>query len=254
MSALRPRDGDAVTRAGCTYRRIESADRAEVWITLRPRSDVLAEAAVVDARLAAGDDLPLAGRLVAVTDNIDVAGLPTTAGCPAFAYRPTVTATAVQRLVDAGAIVIGKTNLDQFAAGLVGTRSPYGAVCSAADPDRIAGGSNSGSAVAVALGLADLGVGTDTGGSGRVPAAFNGVVALNATPGIVSAAGAVPACADFDCVTAFAADLSTALAAMRVMAGPDPADPRSRSYPADAAAGAPPDPSSPCRWPRTWPR
>src|ERR1700737_1872632 len=155
------------------YAAIDASCRPEIWTFLRPISDVLADAAAVQERVSSGEDLSLSGMLVAVKDNIDVLGLPTTAGCPEFAYHPVRTATAVQRLVDHGAIIVGKTNLDQFATGLVGTRSPYGAVRCAWDADRISGGSSSGSAVAVALGIADIGVGTDTARSGRVPAAFH---------------------------------------------------------------------------------
>lgn len=189
-----------------------------------------------------GDAPTLAGLLVAVKDNVDVAGLATTAACSGFAYRPDRTATAVARLVDAGAVVLGKTNMDQFATGLVGTRSPYGAVRCAWDPARVAGGSSSGSAVAVGLGIADIGVGTDTAGSGRVPAAFGGIVGLKATPGLVPATGVVPACADYDCVTVLAGDLRTARRALAVMVGPDDTDPRSRSWPDDVRLAAPPVP------------
>ena len=147
---------------------------------------------------------------VAVKGNIDVAGLPTTAGCPSYAYQPERDAPVVSRLREAGALVLGTTNLDQFATGLVGTRSPYGAVRNAVDPERISGGSSSGSAVAVALGLVDLALGTDTAGSGRVPAAFNGIVGLKPSKGLVSTEGVVPACASLDCVTVFARTLPEA--------------------------------------------
>src|SRR5260221_6523094 len=169
-------------RAVAAFARIRQVDRPEVWITLRDEASVLAEADAVDRRAAAGGDLPLAGRLLAVKDNVDVAGLPTTAGCPAFGRLPNGTAPAVQRLVDAGAIVLGKTNLGQFATGLVGTRSPYGAVRNALHPELIAGGSSSGSAVAVALGLADIGIATDTAGSGRGAAAVQANVRVKPTP------------------------------------------------------------------------
>lgn len=234
-----PRHLAPTDRVAEAYRRIALVDRPEVWITLRPEAEVMAEAAAIEVRLAAGEHLPLAGWLAAVKDNVDVAGLPTTAACPEFATTPDVTATAVARLVGAGVLVLGKANLDQFATGLVGTRSPYGAVRCAWGPSLIAGGSSSGSAVAVALGLVDLGVGTDTAGSGRVPAAFQGIVGLKATRGIVPTTGVVPACADYDCVSLFAADLETARAALGTMAGPDPADPRSRSWPADVRLAAP---------------
>jgi allophanate hydrolase len=164
-------------------------------------------------------DDPGAGTRLAVKDNVDVAGLPTTCAHPAFASTPTASATAVQRLVDAGAVVVGKTNLDQFATGLVGTRSPYGAVPNPHVPDRIAGGSSSGSAAAVALGLADLAIGTDTAGSGRVPAALCGVVGLKPTVGLVPDDGVVPACSSLDCVSVFARTVGEAADALATMAG-----------------------------------
>ncbi|MFD3561204.1 allophanate hydrolase [Streptomyces sp. NPDC058686] len=211
-----------VTRVRAAYARIEAVDRPEVWIGLRPQSDLEAEARSLEARLAVGEQLPLAGRLLAVKGNIDVAGLPTTAGCPSYAYEPSADAPVVARLRAAGALVIGTTNLDQFATGLVGTRSPYGAVRSAHDPSRISGGSSSGSAVAVALGIADLALGTDTAGSGRVPAAFNGIVGLKPTRGLVPTQGVVPACASLDCVTVFARTLPEAEQALALMANPVP--------------------------------
>jgi allophanate hydrolase len=215
----------AVERVRAAYAAIGAAGRPEVWIALRPAGEALAEAAVIDARVAGGGELPLAGLVAAVKDNIDVAGLPTTAGAPSFAYQPAEDATAVARLRAAGAIVVGKTNLDQFATGLVGTRSPHGAVRNAWDPARISGGSSSGSAVAVALGLVDLALGTDTAGSGRVPAALNGVVGVKPTRGVIPATGVVPACRSLDCVTVFARSLDLAGKAVTVMAGPDGRDP-----------------------------
>jgi allophanate hydrolase len=232
----------AVERVYAAYRALAAADRPEVWITLRDRAVTLADAAAVDDELAAGRHLPLAGRILAVKDNIDVAGLPTTAGCPQFAYHPEHTAPAVRRLLDAGAIVLGKTNLDQFATGLVGTRSPYGAVRCARDPHRISGGSSSGSAVAVALGIADIGIGTDTAGSGRVPAAFQGLVGIKPTLGLVPTLGMVPACCGYDTVSVLARDLASAAQAATLMTGPHPDDPRSRSWPADVTLAAPPHP------------
>ncbi|GGR48237.1 allophanate hydrolase [Nocardioides luteus] len=232
--------GGAVVRAAEALDRIEAADRPEIWIALRSRDDLLEEAAAIDAKVAAGERLPLAGRLLAVKDNIDVLGLPTTAGAPPYAYTPSADATAVDRLRAAGALVVGKTNLDQFATGLVGTRSPYGAVRNAWDPTRISGGSSSGSAVAIALGLVDLALGTDTAGSGRVPAALNGIVGVKPTRGLVPVTGVVPACYTLDCVTVFARDLGSARAAAELMAGPDPADPLSRTLPADAGLPAVP--------------
>lgn len=207
-----------LARVRAAHARIEAVDRPEIWIGLRPLAAVEAEARALDARVAAGEHLPLVGRLLAVKGNIDVAGLPTTAGCPAYAYEPGADAPVVARLRAAGALVLGTTNLDQFATGLVGTRSPYGAVRNARDPERISGGSSSGSAVAVALGIADLALGTDTAGSGRVPAAFNGIVGLKPTRGLVSTEGVVPACASLDCVTVFARTLPEAEQALAHMA------------------------------------
>ncbi|MEU9479502.1 allophanate hydrolase [Streptomyces sp. NPDC048191] len=210
-------------RVQAAYDRIEGAGRPEIWISLRPCEEVLAEAAGIDPAL------PLAGLVVAVKDNIDVAGLPTTAGAPSYAYEPQADAPAVARLRAAGAVVLGKTNLDQFATGLVGTRSPYGAVRNAWDAARISGGSSSGSAVAVALGIADIALGTDTAGSGRVPAALNGIVGVKPTKGLVPVTGVVPACYTLDCVTVFARDLQLARTAAEFVEGPDPADPLSRT-------------------------
>ena len=168
-----------------------------------------------------GRALPLAGVPFAVKDNIDVAGLPTTAACPAFAYTPERHATVVQRLLDAGAILIGKTNLDQFATGLVGTRSPYGAVPCPLDPQRVSGGSSSGSASVVARGLVAFALGTDTAGSGRVPAGFNHLVGLKPTPGRVGMDGVLPACRTLDVVSVFALDVADAARVMAVMEGAD---------------------------------
>ncbi|MEV0062006.1 allophanate hydrolase [Nocardia sp. NPDC050718] len=245
MNTLAPQSdaGQAPTaRVAAAYARIAEVDRPEVWITVRAQAEVTAEAAVIEQRLAAGEVLPLAGLLVAVKDNIDVTGIPTTAGCPEFAYTPTDTATSVQRLIDAGAVILGKTNLDQFATGLVGTRSPYGAVRNAHHPALIAGGSSSGSAAAVALGIADLGIGTDTAGSGRVPAALHGIVGIKASLGIIPTDGVVPACADYDAVTVFAGTVDLATRAAAIMAGPEPRDPRSRTWPADVRLAAPREP------------
>ncbi|MEM7027415.1 MAG: amidase family protein, partial [Pseudomonadota bacterium] len=152
------------------------------------------------------DELPLYGIPFAIKDNIDLAGIPTTAACPDYTYVPEASAYAVQCLIDAGAIPIGKTNLDQFATGLVGTRSPYGAVKNAFNKEYISGGSSSGSAVSVALGHAAFALGTDTAGSGRIPAAFNNLVGLKPTRGRISTAGVVPACKSLDCVSIFGHD------------------------------------------------
>jgi allophanate hydrolase len=215
----------AFARVTAAYAAIDAAGRPEIWITLRPAADALAEAAAIDAAVAAGEQLPLAGLVAAVKDNIDVAGLPTTAGAPSYEYLPARDATCVARLRGAGAVVIGKANLDQFATGLVGTRSPYGAVRNAWDPERISGGSSAGSAVAVALGLVDLALGTDTAGSGRVPAALNGIVGVKPTRGVIPCTGVVPACRSLDCVTVFARSVPLAGRAVAVMAGPDGTDP-----------------------------
>jgi allophanate hydrolase len=223
------------------YRLAREGDRPEAWIELRDEASVAAELEAVCLRAEAGEPLPLAGVLLAVKGNIDVAGFDTTAGCPAFAYRPERDATAVARLRTAGAVVVGLTNLDQFATGLVGSRSPYGAVRHATDPRRISGGSSSGSAVATALGVVDLALGTDTAGSGRVPAAFHGLFGVKPTKGWVPATGVVPACRSLDAVTAMSRDLALAELAVRIMAGPDDGDPLSRRAPgAMPALGAAP--------------
>ncbi|MCZ4549933.1 allophanate hydrolase [Gordonia rubripertincta] len=205
-----------MSRIADIYDLIEAADRPEVFISLRERAAVERD---YECSLAGGG--ALAGVVLAVKDNVDVAGLPTTAACPGFEYVPERDAAAVAALRSAGAVVIGKTNLDQFATGLVGTRSPYGAVRDSRRPDRISGGSSSGSAVAVALGFADIAIGTDTAGSGRVPAGLQGIVGIKPTLGVVSTAGVVPACASYDCVTVLARDLDLANRAMGSMAGTD---------------------------------
>ncbi|MFN4128422.1 MAG: amidase family protein, partial [Paracoccaceae bacterium] len=205
-------------------RRDALADRA-VFITETP-AEALREAA--RAVMAGPRDLPLWGIPYAVKDNIDVAGLPTTAACPAFAYLPEGDATLIGRLRAAGAIVIGKTNLDQFATGLNGTRSPHGAPRSVFDTAYVSGGSSSGSAVAVASGLCSFALGTDTAGSGRVPAAFNNLVGIKPTPGLVPNTGVVPACRSVDVVTVFAGSVTDGAAVRRVIEGFDPADPFSR--------------------------
>ncbi|MFC1440486.1 allophanate hydrolase [Streptacidiphilus sp. N1-10] len=224
-------EGPALARVRAAYRRIAEVDRPEVWIDLRPQPEVEAEARALDVRTAAGERLPLAGTVLAVKGNIDVAGLPTTAACPGYAYHPGQDATAVARLRAAGAIVLGSTNLDQFATGLVGTRSPHGPVRNAVDPDRISGGSSSGSAVAVALGIADLALGTDTAGSGRVPAAFNGIVGLKSAPGDVPTDGVVPACRSLDCVSVFARTLPEAEQAHALLLDAPPEPPARRPGP-----------------------
>jgi allophanate hydrolase len=204
-----------------------------VWINRRDEADVQSDLAASTHSGGA-----LAGFRLAVKDNVDVTGLPTTAGCPEFAYRPDHDAASVAALRAAGAVVVGKTNLDQFATGLVGTRSPYGAVPDSRRPDYISGGSSSGSAVAVASGEADIAIGTDTAGSGRVPAGLQGIVGIKATVGVVSTDGVVPACESYDCVTIFARDLEVANRAMGVMAAGAP----QRPWPADVKLAAPPNP------------
>lgn len=189
-----------------------TVDPEGVWIA---SLDVGATAAAVAESIAAGG--PLAGWRLAVKDNIDVAGWATTAGCPSFSYRPAASAPVVSALVDAGAVVVGKANLDQFATGLTGSRSPYGVGRSALDPTRISGGSSSGSALAVAHGLADVALGTDTAGSGRVPAACNGIVGFKPTPRLLPTDGIVPACRSIDCPSVFTRTVTEARAVLEVL-------------------------------------
>ena len=211
-----------------------------VWISLAPREHLIGEARALEERRAAGEPLPLFGLLFGVKDNIDVAGLPTTAACPAFAYTPTKNATVVARLLGAGALCVGKANLDQFATGLSGVRSPYGVPRNLFDADYIVGGSSSGSGVAVGAGLVDFALGTDTAGSGRVPAAFNNIVGCKPSRGLLSTAGVVPACPSFDCVSIFAGTVDEAARIAAVTRGYDATDPLSRPD-ADAVAFAPGD-------------
>lgn len=201
-------------------------DPRHVWIHRLSLDEIAGYVEALHGRDVA--DLPLYGIPFAIKDNIDLAGAPTTAGCPEYAYLPQQHATVVQRLIAAGAIPIGKTNLDQFATGLNGTRSPYGACRNAYDPEYISGGSSSGSAVAVALGLASFSLGTDTAGSGRVPAAFNNLVGVKPTRGRLSARGVVPACRSLDCVSIFALSAADASSVLSVAAGFDEEDAYSR--------------------------
>ena len=199
-----------------------------VWITRVPDEALLAAAQALDD---ADPQLALYGIPFAVKDNIDVAGLPTTAACPGYSHLARESAPVVQRLLDAGALVVGKTNMDQFATGLVGTRSPYGCCSSVADPTRVSGGSSSGSALAVALGHVAFALGTDTAGSGRVPAAFNDVAGLKPSRGLLSTRGVVPACASLDCVSIFAGGPADAARVLDVAAAREPLDPWSRVEP-----------------------
>ncbi|MEO6094225.1 MAG: allophanate hydrolase [Fibrobacteria bacterium] len=217
-------------------RRIDDHPDPAIWISRVPWDQVLERAERLSQAGKSGDvDLryPLFGIPFAVKDNIDVQGLDTTAACPAFAYRPHASASAVARLEAAGAILIGKTNMDQFATGLVGTRSPYGTVGNPFHPSFISGGSSSGSAAAVAAGLVSFALGTDTAGSGRIPAGFNNLVGLKPTRGLISAHGVFPACRSLDCVSVFALTCEDAFQVMQHCRGEDPLDAFSRRVPVD---------------------
>jgi allophanate hydrolase len=223
LHALRARYADG-TLSCCdvieeVLKRIAVAGDDKVWITRVPDEQLRTQAARLAARRGEIDKLPLYGVPFAVKDNIDVVDLPTTAACPGFAYQAEQSAEVVRRLVEAGAIVIGKTNLDQFATGLVGVRSPYGVPKNPFDPAFVPGGSSSGSAVAVAAGLVSFSLGTDTAGSGRVPAGFNNIVGLKPTPGLLSTEGVVPACRSLDCVSVFALCCADADAVLAAVAG-----------------------------------
>ncbi len=207
----------------------------EIWIQRQPLATLLRDLEVASRRRQTGEPLPLFGVPFAVKDNIDVAGVATTAACPAFSYVAAESAPVVERLQQAGAIFLGKTNLDQFATGLSGTRSPYGIVKNPFDERFISGGSSSGSGVAVARGLCCFALGTDTAGSGRVPAALNHIVGLKPTRGALSTRGVVPACRSLDCVSVFAASCPDAETVFRSSVSFDPLDPFSRrlDFPAD---------------------
>ncbi|MCY7314537.1 MAG: allophanate hydrolase, partial [Rubrivivax sp.] len=218
---------------------------APAWImrcstaALAPRIDALAAlAAAAPDRATLLQRLPLFGVPFAVKDNIDAAGWPTTAACPAFAHEAQHDASVVQWLRDAGALLVGKTNLDQFATGLVGTRSPYGAPASTLAPGHVSGGSSSGSAVVVSRGEVAFALGTDTAGSGRIPAAFNNIVGLKPTPGRISTHGVLPACRTIDCVSIFALTVDDAAAVLAVLEGADPLDDYSRFEPGPATLPA----------------
>ncbi|WP_108048396.1 allophanate hydrolase [Bosea sp. 124] len=225
------------TIAACYARHREHGDAA-VFIALRPEAEVLAEAEALQAEGSLGRKLW--GIPVAVKDNIDVAGLATTAACPAFAYAPQRDAGVIARLRAAGAIIIGKTNLDQFATGLNGTRSPYGVPLNALRADLVPGGSSSGSASAVAAGIVPVSLGTDTAGSGRVPAGLQNIIGLKPSLGLVPTTGVVPACRTLDCVSVFALTVEDAWTVLDVIAGPDAADPFSRAVPLGQPGAVPP--------------
>jgi allophanate hydrolase len=220
------------------FDRIESQPLQPVWTSLVGREAAMARAKALERRSPRASSLPLYGVPFAVKDNIDVEGVPTTAGCPDYSYTASQSATSVWRLIQAGAIPIGKTNMDQFATGLSGMRSPYGACSSVFDEQYISGGSSSGSAVAVAQGLAAFALGTDTAGSGRVPAAFNNLVGLKPTRGVLSTAGVVPACRTLDCVSIFSRTCGDAYEVWKAAKGFDPDDPFSRD-PKRGASAAP---------------
>jgi allophanate hydrolase len=218
------------------YDRLDREGLQPVWISVVPREQAIARATAL-----ANQDkhkLPLYGIPFAVKDNIDVAGMPTTAACPSYAYTAASSATVVTRLEQAGAILIGKTNMDQFATGLVGTRTPYGVCSSVFNPRYISGGSSAGSAVAVASGLVSFSLGTDTAGSGRVPAMFNNLIGLKPTRGVLSTRGVVPACRTLDCVSIFAETALDAALVLQVAQGVDERDPYSRA-PGVGAGAAP---------------
>ena len=210
-----------------SYHRIRDYNDPAVFISLRDEKEALADAEALTRKDTS--QLPLLGVPVAIKDNIDAAGMPTTAACPAFAYSPAHDSTAVAKLRAAGAVIVGKTNLDQFATGLVGVRSPYGIPANPMRGDLIPGGSSSGSAVAVSAGLVPLALGTDTAGSGRVPAMLNNIVGLKPSLGLISTAGLVPACRTLDCISVFSLTVDDAMTALQVLAGHDSADPFSRN-------------------------
>jgi allophanate hydrolase len=211
------------------------SDPHRVWIARLTRDQVMSYVTALDGRTI--DQLPLYGIPFVIKDNIDLAGVPTTAACPEYSHTPRHSAHVVQKLLDAGAIPLGKTNLDQFATGLVGARSPYGACRNSINPDYISGGSSAGSAVAVALGLASFSLGTDTAGSGRVPAAFNNIIGLKPTVGRLSTRGIVPACRSLDCVSIFALTAEDAVRVLDVAEGFDAQDAYSRNVGNRALAG-----------------
>ncbi len=221
--SLHPREVVAAIHAN-----IERTRAMNIWIDVL--DDVALEPYLARLDRNAPSSLPLWGIPFAIKDNIDLANRPTTAACPAYSYTPSRSAFVVEQLLAAGALPIGKTNLDQFAAGLVGTRSPYGVTANAFDPHYVSGGSSAGSAVAVALGQASFALGTDTAGSGRIPAAFNNLVGIKPTRGLLSTRGVVPACRSLDCVSVFALDFHDAASVLRIAAASDADDPYARRF------------------------
>lgn len=232
------RDGGSVSDViEAVYARIEAVNDPGIFIHLADRQQVLAQA----ERLGAFDPAkPLFGIPFAVKDNIDVAGMPTTAACPDFAYQPQESAFVVAALQQAGALVVGKTNLDQFATGLVGVRTPYDIPKNAVDPALVPGGSSSGSAVSTAHGIVSFALGTDTAGSGRIPAGLNNIVGLKPSLGALSTTGVIPACRTLDCVSIFALTVDDAWRVLEIAAGPDERDAYSRRIPATGYGSAPP--------------
>lgn len=231
QSGATPRDVIEIVK-----KRIASGSAGHAWIHISDDDRLRSEAAQLERRQKAGQDLPLFGIPFGVKDNIDVAGMPTTAACPDFSYVPSQSAASVDHLLRAGAICIGKSNLDQFATGLSGARSPYGTCASVGNAQYVSGGSSSGSAVSVAAGHVSFALGTDTGGSGRIPAGFNGVVGIKPTIGRVSSRGLVPNCPSIDCVSVFCNTVSEGAELLSIIEGFDAADPYSRRAPSDAEA------------------
>ena len=227
--AVKSRPSFALDAVVAFYAQLEPLRDRSLFIALKSRQAALAEA----ERLEAGDltKKPLYGLLFAVKDNIDVEGIPTTAACPAFSYMPSQSAEVVKRLEAAGAIVVGKTNMDQFATGLVGVRSPYGVPQNALRADLVPGGSSSGSAVAVAKGFVDFALGTDTAGSGRIPAGMNGIVGLKPSLGLISSTGVVPACRTVDTVSILSREVDLAFRVLQACAGYDETDSFSKALP-----------------------
>ncbi len=228
------RSATSVVREALARARAYDKVQPQVWISRAADADLLAQAVRIDQRVAAGESLALAGVPIAVKDNIDVAGLVTTAACPLFAYRPERSASVIEHLKIAGAIVIGKTNLDQFATGLVGTRSPYGAVGCVFNREYVSGGSSSGSAAVVAAGVVPLALGSDTAGSGRVPAAFNHLIGFKPTRGRWSTRGLVPACRSLDCISTLTRNATDAALVDAVLTHFDAEDAFARRPPSQA--------------------